>query len=382
MVFPWPEPGVWPGIERAAGELARALAKEGAQVTVLTTYWNGGHDGDLWEGIRIRRVTDATRSWGKAGYLFSWNVRSFSRRVLHHPEILRDSDVLHAFVGLSGPERYKALGRPLFVSFPHRERPRGLTDRMALAGRFGIDRRCLRAADGVFAGSSVARDVLVADYGVDPARTHVVPLGVDGETFRPASRPSDPVPEGSDGIRLLYAGPLIRRKGLSTLIEALPFLKRRSIPFHLLLVGEGPELQPLREQAASLGVGGAIEFAGFVKESRLVEAYRGADVFVFPSLLEGFGLVLVEAMACGLPVVANAIAPMTEVVGDAGLLVPPSDPGALGEALARLAADPDLRAALAGRARRRVEDRFLWRRVALQTLEHYERARRRREPAP
>lgn len=382
MVFPHPRAGVWPGIERAAGELARALVKAEASVTVLTTYWNGGEDGDSWEGVKIRRVADSTRRWGKAGFLMSWNVRSFARAIHRHDDILAGSDAIHAFVGLTQPGRLRRLGVPLFASFPHRERPQRLADRLTLAGRFGIERRFLRLTEGVFAGSSTAREVLVQEYGLNAARVHVVPLAVDGARFRPpdAPRPADPARDRPSGIRLLYAGPLIRRKDIRTLVAALPALRERRIPFKLTLVGEGPEVPALRALADSLGVLDRVEFRGFVSEDRLVEAYRESDIFVFPSLLEGFGLVLVEAMACGLPVVTTGIPPMSEVVGGAGLLVAPSDPAAFGEALTRLSCEHDLRQSLGEEGRRRVDERYLWSRVARETLEHYRAAARRRPP--
>ena len=376
MVFPHPRSGIWPGIERAVGELARALVKEGASVSVLTTYWNGGQEEETWEGIRIHRLPDAGRTWGRAGYLFSWNVRSFARRALARGDLLRGSNVVHAFVSLSRARRWRDLGLPLFASVPHRERPRTLADRLTLAGRFSMERRFLALAEGTFAGSSAAREVLIADYGLDPSRVHVVPLAVAGDRFTPPAgpRPADPARDRREGIRLLFVGPLIQRKGLRTLVEALPALRRASVPFRLKLVGEGPEEAPLRGLAASLGVAGDVEFEGFVEERLLVAAYQQADLFVFPSLLEGFGLVLVEAMACGLPIVATGVEPMTEVVGDAGVYFPPSDAAALGEALVRCATDRELRSELSSRGRQRVETRFLWQRVARQTLDHYERA--------
>jgi len=112
-----------------------------------------------------------------------------------------------------------------------------------------------------------------------------------------------------------------------------------------------------------------------VGDRELPDLYRGADLFVFPSTKEGFGLVLVEAMACGLPVVTTALAPMTEVVGEAGLFFRPGDPADLANAIVKAARDPELRSRMRSEGSRRVRERFMWSRVAERSIEIYRRAR-------
>jgi glycosyltransferase involved in cell wall biosynthesis len=375
-VFPFPNAGAWPGIERWVGELSRALVKAGADVSVLTTFWNGGSEEDSWEGVRICRVPDARQRWGKAGLIAGWNVRSFSRNILRHRDLLRSSDVIHSFVGLSSRRELANLGVPLFASFPHRDRASGLSETVVQLGRFRRDRRFFQRTNTVFTGSEAARRVLIGEYGLDAGRVHVVHLGVDGERFIPPgkTRPGDPAREREEGVRLLYMGPFLRRKGLHTLVKSLPRIRDAGVSFKLFLVGEGPEENQLRALASELGVSDRISFEGFARGARVIDWYQQADLFVFPSTLEGFGLVLVEAMACGLPVITTEVAPMPEVVGEAGETVPPSDPRALAGAIIGLARDAARRQDLGRRGRRRVEEKFLWRRVAEQTLGHYGRA--------
>ncbi len=377
IVFPYPERGVWPGIERLVGELSRALAREGAEVRVLTSFWNGGEERESWEGVQIFRVPDARQRWGRAAHLLNWNVRTFSRNVLKHVDLLRDSDAIHTFVGLSTPAELSALGVPLFASFAHREVPDRLRDNLTQAGQLRTERRLFQASRAVFAMSHEARRELLTAYGLPPGLVHVIPLGVDGEHFRPPEtpRPRDPSKERPEGMRLLYVGPLVGRKGVATLIEALPMMLESSVPVRLLVVGRGPEEPGLKALADRLGVAGRITFAGYVEEKDLVNKYQESDLFVFLSTREGFGLVLVEAMACGLPIVTTDVPPMPEVVGDAALLVPPSDPEKLARAVVQIAGDEALRTRLAQEGRRLVEERYLWRRVALQTLEHYRKGR-------
>lgn len=144
-------------------------------------------------------------------------------------------------------------------------------------------------------------------------------------------------------------------KGIGHLVAAFPRVLAECPEARLLLVGRGPEEERLRAQAASLGVADRIVFAGFQRDAA---AYAGAfDVAVVPSLEEGFGLVAVEAMALGVPVVASRVDGLQEVVADgrSGLLVPPADPAALAEAVLRVLRDPGLRCRLgeAGRAESR-----------------------------
>ncbi len=376
MVFPHPKAGVWAGIERWVGELGKALVKRGAKVSVITSFWNGGGEHDTWEGVEIHRLPDLRQILGRASYFMNLNQRSFGKSVVSRSELMRGADALHAFVALPIQDELRKLGVPLFASFPHREKAERPADHFTQMGRFRTEKHFLRQMDGVFAASAAARGVLVRDYALSPERVHVVHLGVNEDDFHPPqeARPLDPARERPEGIRLLYAGPLIPRKGLRTLLGALPVLDAAGVKYTLSLAGEGPQRGELQSLAARLGVTDKVRFAGFLKGEPFRRMYRDADVFVFPSILEGFGLVMVEAMASGLPVVTTEVPPMPEVVGEAGLTVPPGDPAALGEALKRIATDTALRSRLARESLRRVESHFLWSRVAEQTLEHYRAA--------
>jgi glycosyltransferase involved in cell wall biosynthesis len=172
-------------------------------------------------------------------------------------------------------------------------------------------------------------------------------------------------------VRILSVARQYPRKNTGALVRAFARL-RRSVPgARLRVVGGGPRLPALRELAADLGLGGAATFLGEVEDADRVRAeYRRADLFCLPSLQEGFGIVFLEAMAAGLPIVAGRTAAVPEVVphGEVGLLVSPRDEAALAVALERLAREPETRRAM-GRAGRERVRRFTWEEVARTFLE-------------
>jgi len=162
-------------------------------------------------------------------------------------------------------------------------------------------------------------------------------------------------------------------KGLVPLLEALAKV-RTERPADLVVIGKPRAESPVEDTIERLGLGDAVTFVSGVSDERIVELYAEASVAVVPSLYEGFSLPAVEAMACGVPLVATTGGALPEVVGksgDTGLLVAPGDPGALATALGRVLDEPAMAARLSRAGRSRVLERFTWRACAEATVEHY-----------
>jgi glycosyltransferase involved in cell wall biosynthesis len=219
-----------------------------------------------------------------------------------------------------------------------------------------------RRADAVLTTSAYCRAAIRRHYGVPPRQVRLVPEGIDLARWRELA---ERVPAASDGATILCVARQYQRKHVADLLRALPALRARVPRARAIVVGDGPEHAPLRRLAAELRLGDAVTFTGALPDAELEHQYRRADVFCLPSVQEGFGIVYLEAMACGLPVVATASAAIPEVVpqGRAGLLVPPGDVGALANALAELLANADQRAAYGAYGREHVEQ-YEWDRVA------------------
>jgi glycosyltransferase involved in cell wall biosynthesis len=199
-----------------------------------------------------------------------------------------------------------------------------------------------------------------ARYG---RRVQVVHNGVDVDQFKPLAR--EPKLRQSLGLPdaarvLASAGRLVGWKGLRVILEALPQLPQ---DLHFLVIGEGPEEARLREQTAQLGLSERVHFCGRIAHEELPQVLAQADLLVQPSLgEESFGITLVEAMACALPVLASRQGGMTEIVlpGVTGELLPPGDAGAWRGAIAAMLAQPDRMRALGAAGRERAVSEFTW----------------------
>jgi glycosyltransferase involved in cell wall biosynthesis len=219
---------------------------------------------------------------------------------------------------------------------------------MSAATRIGY-----RHADAIIATSSGVADDLVSRFGVARDRIRVLHNPVDLEAIYAAAR--EPIdgerPWVSTGPAIVAAGRLADAKNYPLLLEALALL-RRTLPAELLILGQGDREAAIRDEVARLGLGDAVTLGGFQRNPWKFIAR--ADVFVLSSRYEGFGNVLIEAMACGVPVVATSSPGTREIVNDGanGLLVDTHEPAALASALERVLVDRPLRERMAAEARR------------------------------
>jgi glycosyltransferase involved in cell wall biosynthesis len=236
-----------------------------------------------------------------------------------------------------------------------------------------------RRADRLIAHSRAARAEIAEDLGLPEERIDVVPHGPGAETGL------EPTPEPELRARLgLGSGPivlavsaLLAHKNVRALVEALPEI-RRTVPEATVVVPANPT--PLGDELAgrarALGVGEAFVLPGWVGAADLEGLYAAAACFAFPSLREGFGLPVLEAMRRGVPVACSNASAVPEVAGMAALLFDPRRPHELAAAVTRLLSDRGLADELAARGRERASE-FTWRRAAEQTLASFERARAR-----
>ncbi|MDB5070995.1 MAG: glycosyl transferase, group 1 [Candidatus Eremiobacteraeota bacterium] len=292
---------------------------------------------------------------------------------------LERPDVVHSHFWMSGLAALaaaKALGVPVAHTFHalgvEKRRHQGKADTSPDV-RLTEERRIVREADRIVATASAEVFELLR-MGATPRSLKIVPCGVDLERFTPAGPAGE---RRNDRMRIVTLSRLVPRKGIADVVEALVHVPDAE----LVIAGGGesadllsdPEAQRLSALARALGVAHRVYFRGRVERDDVPALLRSADVVACTPWYEPFGIVPLEAMACGVPVVVSSVGGLVDTVVDGmtGLHVPPQAPRRLAHALQSLAADPARRLLLGRLGVDRVRARYSWSRIAAETLDVY-----------
>jgi glycosyltransferase involved in cell wall biosynthesis len=298
---------------------------------------------------------------------------------LQRPFVLGGYDVVHYMD--SRPPLDFPLGRRLNVVTQHGFAPLIFGEDYFTKRQRYVNRVLLRLAplaDLTFTASESERRELLAQAALDPSRVIAIHHGVDHDRFlpRPRSEATAAVRKrfGVEGRYVFYASNHQRKKNTERLVEAFARVAAETPDVSLVLVGfHTPSFALVTSLIDRLRIGDRVRVLGHVPDETLPALYRAAAVFALPSLHEGFGLPVLEAMACGTPVVASNVYALPEVCGDAAELVDPYDVQGIADALLRVLEDPARATELSGRGLERARH-FTWRRSAERHLEEYERA--------
>ena len=321
----------------------------------------------------------ATSRFGMFSVMAAFSFRAYQK--LREMAGEHRFDIIHDVQGLGyGSLLIKAHGLPVVTNIHHplqvdrvnsirQARTFGDKIKWAKFYPFFMQEIVAPRVDRIITGSHNAAGSIEQEFRLRPEHIAVIYDGVDADIFRPLEASKEP-------NSLLYVGNSDdRNKGARYLVEAMGLLKHRR-DLHLTLV-DRPIATLVKSLAQELGIADRITLTGRVSRDELVQLYNRAQLFVSPSLYEGFGLPAAEAMACGTPVVATTAGAFPEVIEDgiSGLLVPPGDPAALAGAIERVLDDTKLRRRLGRDGRRRIVDHFSWRETATRTLKLYEDVR-------
>jgi glycosyltransferase involved in cell wall biosynthesis len=356
-------PPVGAGAATAGGAIAKALTELGHRVVVLTGRFKGLAPRYEEQGITIHRVPGLRRRRDRSDVV---EMASFlAAGLMFLPTIFRTHRVDGAIVFFSMPcGPIGLLGRwicgvPYIISLRGGDVP-GAEPSLNFLHRLlrPIRRRVLKSSIAIVANSDGLRKMAET---ADPFPVQVIPNGVDAEFFIPAhSKP----PRNESLLRILFVGRFRQQKNLPFLFGQVAQLPSNTFELHL--VGDGPEKQRLQELARKLNIASAISWHGWIPPAALPQMYQSADCLVNPSLYEGMSNVVLEAMACGLPVIASRVPGNDELVreGETGFLFDLQEPDSLMNAFKQLMNDRDLCARLGVNARNRVTKNFSWSKVA------------------
>ncbi len=390
-------PTAEPGVGDAGGmtvyvrEIARTLAVFGLEVDIYSRRdaTAVSEEEFLYPGVRVSSIRAGEESLSK-GELPA-HLPEFTANVATLVERLgRSYDVIHSHYWLSGRVA-SILASRWRIPFIHtfhtlgrvkNERLRSEDVAEPEARLFG-EARVIAEADAIVAATCEERRSLIDLYAAHPERIHVVAPGVNHQMFRPGDRAQAKARLGLDGKQvLLFVGRLQPLKGADTAIEALAHLigwgrlsRERAA---LVIVGGGSgmvgagEPERLRALASSLGVSDLVTYVAAQPHARLPAFYQAADVCLVPSHTESFGLVALEAQACGAPVVASAVGGLTSIVrhGRTGFLVEPGSSAAFAERAWRILSDAPLASSL-GRLAVCSSGDFSWERSGAELSELY-----------
>lgn len=358
----WPQIG---GNEEWNRQVSLELARRGHGVTVLTYRMPGHTKDEVLEGlVHVKRMGPCTirgiQPYFKRALIQGYGILDYVRRNLDEIDVLQVSQtypLLPAWVAKKALSKWKRV--PILATWHD---VYGIANSVRYRGWRGfirgpLERLVLKLPyDAVMAVSESTKRKLV-EAGLEEKKIRVVYNGVDLNIIDGVDS------EKSVNPRICYVGRLVRHKRVRDLIAAFSKVEGRYPEAELYVVGDGSERRRLEKTARKLGVD-RVTFTGFVSEKRKVDILKSSWVLVQPSILEGFGITLIEAMACRLPVIAAGVGGPREVVDPScGFLYSPCDVDELADRIEAVLADAKLRENMGDSGRRKVEEKFTWHRT-------------------
>jgi glycosyltransferase involved in cell wall biosynthesis len=370
------------GVERRILEVTKRIASE-ADVNVYSGTKAGFKTPITLDGVNYVPA----KSTDKLFPLDNW---TYNRNLTKNPEVFgADIFEIHNNSAYGFPKALeKRSPKKPFIHLIHGplmdEYEQGLknehqTLRVKLANKFmkhqaKQEEAMAKKASLIVAVSKYSRDKILEHYDVEEAKIRIIPNGVDVEKFKPTEAAASKRQFNlGDEPTVLFVGSLVPRKGLPYLVEAAKKIVKQKANTKFVIVGDGPLRKQLDESLNNAGLMGNFVFLGNLKENQLSAVYGTADVFVLPSIQEGQGIVLLEAQACGKPVVAFGEGGVYEAVRDkeTGFLVDLGNSEGLADNLLKLLGDDGLRQKMGTAGRRFVTENFTWDLCAQRMLSVY-----------
>lgn len=391
LMFTWEyPPHMVGGLGQHVYDISRFLVLQGVEVHIITPRVKGHPDQEFNGGVYVHRVGYPTSEANLDNFkcwTFTFNSEAIREAVRLHSKVGRFS-VVHAhdwLVAYAGRAVSKIFELPLVTTIHATEHGRNLG--LYTSGQrqiHEIENNLALEADQIICCSQYMQDEICTLFGVHRDMVRIIPNGVDPDQFTGLSE-EPRVAIGPQEKAIVFLGRLVPEKGVWQLISAMPQVLERIPNAKLYIGGRGPQKPILEEKVAELGLEEQVVFAGFLKEKDRNYVYNRADVAVFPSLYEPFGIVALEAMATRTPVVVSDVGGLAEIIAhrETGVKVPAGKIPDLAEAIIEVLEDPRMAGQIAENAWAEVNRVYSWEAIAKSTRMIYEDvlagARKRRE---
>ncbi len=366
------------GVEKHMYELSRRLAKK-MDVHVITSLLDGTSEEEELEGVHVHRIP-ATFIKAPLIYPPPLTLAPKARKAIREFDKKFDYNAFHLhgrwFPDFGYSEKYAhANGKKFFMTL-HNQRPLGISLPVSVIGTVfdhAYGARLLGKADTIISVSHAAKKDISHYHEINEEKIRVIHNGVDTNFFKPVSSDlRQDLADGYDNV-MLFLGRLIKQKGVEYLIQAMPKILEENPSTVLLITGKGKSKPGLMKLVKKKRLKNNVKFTGFIPEEQLPALYSASDVYVLPSLWEVLPISLLEALACGVPLVSSNAGGNAEIVehGRNGFVFKMRDVSKLAEYTSSLLSDPSLRKRMGKESRRIAEKKFDWDIIARKTYEFY-----------
>ncbi|HPF44449.1 MAG TPA: glycosyltransferase family 4 protein [Syntrophomonadaceae bacterium] len=377
LMFSWEyPPNMVGGLGQHVYDLSRFLARKGLTVHLITPRVKGTPDYEKDSGVYIHRVGSPAGDEGNfKSWTFTFNSEAIREAVRINASI-GGFDLVHAhdwLVAYAGRAVTKIFELPLVTTIHATEHGRNLGLHNRMQNEINeIEKNLALEAERIICCSSYMKDEICSLFGPFTNDVTVIPNGVEQEQFM--KLPGKPkLKIAADDKVVFFIGRLVPEKGLWQLIKAFPQVLYQVPDAKLVIGGKGPIKSTLEKAALELGINNRIIYTGFIKEETRNYLYHRAQVAVFPSLYEPFGIVALEAMATNTPVIVSDVGGLSEIVQDGvnGIKVKPGSIDELADAIIKVLTDENLAARLKKNGTQTIESIYSWDVIADSTINVY-----------
>jgi len=373
-------PRVVGGIARHCEGLAKALVKQNHDVHLFTLDFPGSPAYEEMDGVKVYR---ASTELGHPNFL-TWVLlfnHFLSKRMADVSQKV-DFDVMHVhdwLAAFSGISFKHYLDKPIVFTVHSTEigRAQGLhsPDSFSIDG---IEWWANYEANRVIVCSKSMKTEICDHFDLPKEKVDIIPNAIDATQYQASADPSVVRPRYGMGFGeklVLCVGRLVPQKGMEYFIRAIPLVAKRFPEARFVIVGEGWSRDILEEEARKSGHSEKIRFTGFLPDQEVIDLMSSADVLVVPSIYEPFGIVALEGMATGAPVVASNVGGLSEVIDheETGIFVYPKSPESIAWGIGRVLSDPEHARWLTENAKIKLHKAYSWEAVAMKTVEVYKK---------